>query len=305
MLVPADPERQKTSTARSSTSSGSNSFARGTATSPLPFADRDGSVYVGSTEDGSVYRAAADGREAEVFLAGGEDGRDAVTGLTVDQGRDLLLVAGRDTGRVFAHALGDGDLVGVARVPGDGRTLVNDVVVVRDAAYVTDSFRPTLYRVALSVDGIGAPEPWLDLDETPVPFKDGVFNLNGITVTPDGSALLTVHYDTGRLFRVDLGDRSVTEVDLGGELLPNGDGIEVDGSTLHAVSSGRIVVADLADDAASGEVVDVIDGDWRFPTTIALRDDDILVVNSQLDMAGGEQGADLPFVVTSTPRPAL
>lgn len=40
---------------------------------------------------------------------------------------------------------------------------MNDLTFAGDAAYVTDSFRPVLYRIPRTADEVGDIEPWLDL----------------------------------------------------------------------------------------------------------------------------------------------
>lgn len=46
--------------------------------------ERSGAFYVGSTDDGAVYRGDADDPDAavEVFAEAGDDGRTAVTGCS-------------------------------------------------------------------------------------------------------------------------------------------------------------------------------------------------------------------------------
>ena len=51
------------------------------------------------------------------------------------------------------------------------------------------------------------------------------FNLNGITATPDGRAILAVQSSTGLLFRIDPKTGVARTVDLGGYALTNGDGL--------------------------------------------------------------------------------
>lgn len=287
-VPPASP------TARTIELPGDRDFPEG-----IAYDERDGTVYTGSTQTGAIYRATSSQQRAEQFLPGGQDGRTAVTGMVVDEKRDLLVVAGRVAGRVFTYRLSDGSLVGAFAVPGGGRSLVNDIAVVGDAAYITDSFRPLLYRLDLSAGAAARLEPWLDLDGTLVPFGDG-FNLNGIAANTDGSVLLTVHSASGRLFRIAVSDGSVTEVDLATDSLPEGDGIELDGTTLYAVSRDKIAVVNLNSNLRRGTLTRTIrDETWRFPTTIALRDDGLLVVNSQLDATGPDRAPALPFTITS------
>ncbi len=177
------------------------------------FDDATGSVFVGSTDDGTIFRAGLDDQVAEVFLAPGEDGRTAATGLAVRSG--LLFVAGRDTGRVFAYSSETAELLAAHDAAGGERSLINDIALSDDYAYVTDSFQPVLYRLSVDGNDVGEPEPWIDLSETSVPFDADGFNLNGIAVTDDGDTLYTVHYGTGELFRIDTATAVVELVDLG------------------------------------------------------------------------------------------
>jgi len=263
----------------------------------------NGDLFVGSTADGTVYRGdVEEPGELEVFLEPGADGRESVTGMKVDtQGR--LLVAGRRTGRVFAYDTATGELVAALEVPGSGDSLVNDLTVTPDAAFVTDSFRPVVYRLPLDEAGVGEVELWLDLEGTPLQYEDG-FNLNGISASDDGRYLLTVQSNTGALWRIDTDTREVTEVDLDGETLEGGDGLLLDGRQPLVVRNDPPVVAhvELAEDLASGEVVEEItDETFDYPTTVAEQGGRLLVVNSQLDREGGD--ADEPFTVSAVPFP--
>lgn len=263
----------------------------------------NGDLFVGSTDDGAVYRGnAGEPGEFSLFLEPGQDGREAVTGMKVDeQGR--LLIAGRDTGRVFAYDAESGELIEAFEVPSDGDSLLNDLTLTADAAYLTDSFRPVIYRLARDAETVGAPEPWLDLEGTPLAYADG-FNLNGISASDDGRYLLTVQSNSGALWRIDTESAEIAEVDLGGETLATGDGALLDGRSLYVVRNSPGVVAriELSDDYLSGEVVEEIeDPSFDYPTTLAEHDGRLFVVNSQLDSAG--ETADLPFTVSAVPFP--
>lgn len=260
-----------------------------------------GRFYVGSSEDGTVYRGTVgEPGEAEVFLEPGADGRDAATGIKVSEGR--LFVAGRGTGRLFVYDAASGELIRALQTSGEGRGLVNDLTFAQDAAYVTDSFRPVLWRVPLTADGVGDIEPWLDLTETPIEYVDG-FNLNGISASDDGRHLLTVHSGSGELWRIDVETRAVEQVDLGGASLTTGDGLLLDGRSLYAVrnSPGVVLRIELSEDLLTGEVVEEIaDPSFRYPTTLAEYGGELLVVNSQF---GAGDDPDLPFTVSGVPVP--
>ena len=261
-----------------------------------------GAVFVGSTTDGTIFRAAGPGGRMERWLPGGRDGRTAVTGLEVDP-RGRLFAAGRDTGRAFVYDTATRRLIRALRAPGSGRTLVNDVAVTDAAAYFTDSHRPVLYRARLDGRRVGPLEPWLDLRGTAIPTGAG-FGLNGIVASTDGRYLLTVHFDTGRLFRVDARTREVREVDLGGTALTTGDGMLLDGRDLLVVREepGEVVPVRLSADLLRGRAGTPFGaGRLRFPTTAALRRGRVLVVNSQLDRAP-DRGRP-PFTVSALARP--
>lgn len=259
-----------------------------------------GDLYVGSTTDGTVYKGnVEEPGELAVFLEPGGDGREAVTGMKVD-GEGRLFVAGRNTGRVFVYDTASGDLVRSFETAADGaEALVNDITFAGEAAYVTDSFRPVMYRIPRTADGVGDIEPWLDLKGT-IPYDDR-FNLNGITSTDDGRYLVTVHAGTGVLYRIDTQTKEVSKIDLGGADLTTGDGLLLDGSSLFAVVTepdAKVVRIELAADASSGEVVDELkDPSFAYPTTLAqCGTDRIQVVNSQLDQAP-DGDPDLPFTI--------
>jgi len=277
---------------------GGRVFPEGVAHDPA-----SGDFFVGSTQDGAVYRGNVRGgsRETEVFLEGGEDGRGGVTGMKVDD-RGRLWIAGRTTGGAFVYDAASGRLIRAFETPRAPATLINDVTVTPDAAYFTDSFRPTLFRVPLTPGGdVGEIEPWLDLEGTPIRYQGG-FNLNGIAATADGRYLITVQFNTGELYRIDTQSREVAEVDLGGETLNTGDGLLLDGRTLYVVreSPAQVVPVRLSEDLASGEVGEPFtDPSLRFPTTVAGYDERLLIVNSQLNTGKPK----LPFTVSDIPTP--
>jgi len=114
---------------------------------------------------------------------------------------------------------------------------------------------------------------------------------------------LVVQSSTGNLYRVDGGSREVTQVDLGGATLQNGDGLEYDDDTLYVVRNrdGLIARVDLSDDGRSGRVTgEIRDPSFAYPTTVAAVDDRLLVVNSQFDKRGGDPVE--PFTVSAVPR---
>ena len=65
-----------------------------------------------------------------------------------------------------------------------------------------------------------------------VVYQDG-FNLNGIAV--DHEFLVAVQSNTGKLFKINPCNGKTYEIDLGGDTVVNGDGLEIDNHTAYVV----------------------------------------------------------------------
>jgi sugar lactone lactonase YvrE len=225
-------------------------------------------AYFGSLADGRIYRASLVDGSGEVISPG--PGTPSV-GLKID-GRSRLYVAGgpAGNGRIVSARTGE-ILAGYTFTT--GASFVNDVVLTPDAAWFTDSLNPVLYkvprfhsgRIATQAEVVTVP---LTGDFVPAPG----FNLNGITRTPDGAALIVVQTNTGRLFRVDPATGATTGIDLGGESVPNGDGILTTDRTLYVVQNqlNQVAVIRLDPAGTSGTVKQrVTDPRFDVPTTVA------------------------------------
>ena len=234
--------------------------------------------YVGSIPTGAIYRGDLRTGEGDPFVPGAP-GRSA-TGIEYAHG--LLFVAGGMTGKAFVYDAESGALLREYSLAADP-TFINDVVVTRDAAYFTDSRRAVLYRVALSRNGVPA-----STAET-IPLTGDFqlvagFNLNGIDATPNGKTLVAVQSMTGKLFTIDPATGVTNEIDLGGETLPNGDGILLHGRTLYVVQNrlNQIAVVELSPDLTQGTVTGTItDPAFRVPTTIDRFGNSLYAVNAR------------------------
>jgi hypothetical protein len=111
------------------------------------------------------------------------------------------------------------------------------------------------------------------------------FNVNGIDATPTGRTLVIVQSGTGKLFTVTpAGVTRAITLAGGGQSVPNGDGIVLAGRTLYVVQNQLNVVAKVAVAAnlRSGRIVRRISNpDFDVPTTAALRDSRLYVVNAR------------------------
>jgi sugar lactone lactonase YvrE len=256
--------------------------------------------YVGSIPTGDIYRGDVRTGEGDVFVDA-PDGRAAI-GLEVDAlGR--LFVAGGGTGDAYVYDADTGDELGVYDLAGDApSTFVNDLVVTRDAVWLTDSRRDVLYELPLGPGGT-LPDP-SGVEELQL---GGDFelatgnNLNGIEATPDGRWLIAVQSNLGRLYRIDpaTGDAVMIELDGLASSVVNGDGLLLDGRTLYVVQNrdNKIAVVELAPDLASGTIVRYITEEsvgseeedlLDVPTTLAELGNRLYAVNARFGTAGPE-----------------
>lgn len=276
----------------------------------------DGDVfYVSSTTDGTIFRGRVDQSRARVYLRGGTKGRTTAIGL--EAVRKRLIVAGGAPGRLFVYSTATGKFVrDYTTGPTAARpAFINDAAAAPNGdIYVTDSLRPMIHRVpadsirhrSTNTDALSV---FLDLTGSAFQQQQG-FNANGIVATPDGRYLLVVQSNTGKLFRIEIADRSVAEVSLGAETLRNGDGMELQGQRLYVARNrdSIIVRVEMSSDYSSGRVVRALSGPFRFPTTLDGAGRRLLVVNSQFDrrpMPGQPVAAPPvePFTVSSVRRP--
>jgi hypothetical protein len=253
--------------------------------------------FVGSLLDGSLYRGDLRTGEGDV-IAPGAQGRWLV-GLDHDARSGLVWGAGIDDGlgAVLAFDAATGELVHVVAIPDSG--FLNDVVVTRQALYLTDSFADRLWRVPLGAAGHPtgpATAVPLSGDFELVTEGDLPLNLNGIDATPDGRWLVAVHTSLGVLYRIDPATGEASTIDLAGASIPSGDGVLLLGRTLYVVQNflNQVAVVDLRPGFGSGAVVDTITSDgFRIPTTVARAGNRLYLVNARFDVAfppgfGGE-----------------
>jgi hypothetical protein len=267
--------------------------------------------YVGSLLDGAVFKGdLRTGEGAVLPLASGTEGR-FVAGLSFDRRSGLLWAVGGDseTNKAFAFDGQSGELLHQVAIPG---AFLNDIVVARDALYVTDSLADELWTVPLTNRGTPAGPPIavpLSGDFQFVTEGELPINLNGIDVTADGKTLIAVHTTLGVLYLIDPASGEATEVDLGGETVPFGDGIVLHGKTVYVVQNflNQVAVVELQPDLASGEVVDTVTSDlFRVPTTAARFGNSLYLVNARFDVAlppflGGEL-VSIDYDVVKLPR---
>ena len=128
-------------------------------------------------------------------------------------------------------------------------TFINDVVVTRTPRTSPTRFEPVFYNVPSAAT---APRRRQTIPLSGDYTQVAGFNLNGIDATPNGKFLVAVQTANGLL-----PDRSETGVakpiSLGGESVPYGDGILLDGKKLYVVQNQNnpIAVVRLSSDLTS------------------------------------------------------
>lgn len=272
----------------------------------IAYQPKTGNFFVCSNGDGTIFRGNLRKKFADVFLPGGEDGRTTATNVKLDDHKSRLFVAGSTSGQIFVYNSYSGELLSKFNNH-KASTLINDVAITPSGdAYFTDSYDPTLYKVSTNEANEFQYEAWLDFTGTVVDYQSGV-NLNGIVASDDGKYLIVVQSNTGKLFRIDIDSKQVTEIDLGGERLTNGDGILLNKKQILYVVRNQeelIVKVQLEDDFSSGTVVSsTTDPSFDVPTTIAQVRKRLLVVNTQLDKFLSGSAPELPFTVSTVPLP--
>jgi sugar lactone lactonase YvrE len=241
--------------------------------------------YVGSIPTGAIYRGDLRTGEGEVFIPA-QEGRAAI-GLKYDKRTGLLFVAGGPTGNAYIYDAESGQNVAEIQLSPQG-SFINDVVVTRDAAYFTNSNEAVFYRVPLGKNG-ELPSP-LTFDVIPLSGDyelQAGFNSNGIAATPNGKRLIIVNSADGVLYNVDPISGEATRIDLGGDSVPNGDGILLEGRTLYVVQNflNQIAVIRLNSDMTAGTIVKEITNEFfRVPTTIAPFGNALYAVNARFDV---------------------
>ncbi|HEV3398646.1 MAG TPA: superoxide dismutase [Actinomycetes bacterium] len=250
-------------------------------------AGRGTSLYVGSIPTGAVWKGDARTGQGDVLVPP-QEGRSAI-GIKVDR-RNRLFVAGGATGRAFVYDAATGaDLASYQLAPaGTAVTFVNDVVVTSKAAFFTDSRNQQLYVLPLGRHGALPDQEEVrvlpltgELEYTPATTD---VDLNGIVAARGGRVLLAVQSSTGKLFRINPRTGVTREVDLGGAVLTNGDGLLLAGRVLFVVQNrlNQIAVVKLSGSLDRGRLVaELTDPDFDVPTTIAFQAGHLYAVNAR------------------------
>lgn len=254
---------------------------------------------VGSLTHGRITAVTDDGSETLFVPA---PAPVSSVGIHIDEGTDRLLVCYADPGvfsgrsegvaRLGIFDLGTGERIHLVDLGplAEGPRFANDVTTDAEGnAYVTDSFRPLIYRVTLAGEA-----SVLVRDERLVADPIG---LNGIDWHPRGFLIAAVG-GSGELFRIPLADPSqLEEVALARPFGADGIAFLPDGE-LAAVAyypedeqGGRhaeVLLLESRDGWRSASVAVRADMTRWQPTTVAVREGAVYAVSAHLaELFGG------------------
>jgi sugar lactone lactonase YvrE len=245
-------------------------------------AGRGATFYAGDLFAGDIFRGNVQRGTAELFIDA-PAGRMAV-GMAVDVAHDLLFVAGGFTGQAYVYDTRTGATVATYQFGAPPATLVNDVALTKDGAWLTDSFQAQLYFVPVSRAGVPGSSFRTLAVSGPAADTGGEVNLNGIQATANGKTLIVAHSANAQLYTVD--PASGASATIAGVSVPNVDGILLEAGRLWAVQnfSNQVSRIRLRPDLSSGVVEEVITSElFQVPTTAARFGSRLAVVNAKFD----------------------
>ena len=248
---------------------------------------RDATFFAGSLAGGQIVRGDVEDRTVEPFVTA--PAIPVAVGLAYDHRNDLLVVAGGPSGKAAVYDGLTGATVAVSTLTTSTPTFINDAVMGRDGAYLTDSFNPQLFRLPIDRHGNVGAAVTIPLSGPAAAFVPG-FNLNGIEYDARTNKLIVVNSTTGALFAVDPATGASTTIDLGAATVTAGDGLLLLGRRLYVVRNqlNQIDVVKLDRKLTSGRVVETItDPLLEVPTTIADVDGSLVLVNAQFGLPAG------------------
>jgi sugar lactone lactonase YvrE len=260
---------------------------------------RGTTFFVGSVANGAIFRGDLRTGTGSILVPGAA-GKSA-TGIELDN-RNRLFVAGAMTGTASVYDASTGDLLRTYQLA-TAPTFINDLVVTRDAVYLTDSSKPVLYKIPIGPGGALGDAQTISLGGDYVHVANA-FNLNGIDATPNGTTLVAVQTVNGRLYTIDPGTGAAKTIALAnGESVPNGDGILLDGKRLYVVQNqdNEVAVIALSKGLAAGTVLTrLTDSDFSVPTTIDDFGKRLYAVNARF---GIDDPSGAPYQVVQLRKP--
>jgi hypothetical protein len=263
----------------------------------------DGTLYVGSLTTGEVVALGPSVEKARVLHAAGADGIVGVAGVLVDSSTAAsgLWICSVDFSFMtptFVRNLDISSGMVKASFPLPATSFCNDLVFdARHNLYVTDSFSPTVFRLA---SGATTLEPWVTDPRFRAPM--GQFGLDGICLDDSGSIIVN-RRDSGQIFQIAVDSSGasgmITEIAVHPALaFPDGMRCTDHGNLLvveGAPATGRLSYLTVSGTVAKGRV---LDNRLDFPTAVVRIGDEAWVTEGQFQYLFGAPGSpSLPFLI--------
>lgn len=278
---------------------GDDMFPEGVAFDPTQRA-----FFVGSLTDAGITRVDADGTQS-VFVPSGPT-MLASAGMKVDDAARRLWVCGSDdaeNSQVYVFDLDDAALIETFELGALVDTAsCNDLALdAEGVAYVTDPPSSAIHRLAIGGDAaVWATDP---------AFAPEVMDLglNGIAVTPDGTAVIVTKFIAKQLLRVAMDDPTqIVEVELGGEnfaggsLIAGPDGIVFAGEVLYVVFDDVVAQVTPNADWTAGDVTILMPSTAGL-STATVAEGEVYAVKSEVTAFALGGAPELPFRILRVP----
>ena len=276
-------------------------------------ATSDGTLFVGSLNEGNIYRVSPGAATAEEWIKQGPSGLLSVIGVLADEPSGTLWVCSTDLSvagiaipgqkptQLKAFDLKTSALKASYPLPGS-RTLCNDMVVGPDrSVYVTDSWTPHVLRLK---PGATEFEVWATDERFTV--KDGA-GLDGIAFGGDGNLYVNL-YNGNALFRIDVtkdgNSGKVTQLQPS-QKIALCDGMRKLGkdTLLMVEGTGNLDIITVDGDNAK---VNVLKSGFKGPVSVVQVGNIAWVLEGQLGSLFDAKNAgppSLPFRIYSVPLP--
>ena len=264
---------------------------------------KDGTVYIGSLGQDSVYRAAKDATVATVWVKPKTAGLQTVLGVLADEKAGVLWVcASASGGRGGAPVVGETALKAFnlkdaslkASYPFPGNGLCNDVAVARDGTvYATDTTQARILRLK---KGATALDVW-SADPKLLATADG------IDLLADGAVIVN-SVGQSTLMRIPVqkdGSAGTIEMLEPSQKLQGPDGMRTVGTrTLLLVEGGRLDEVTITGTKAE---VKVLKEGMTGATAVTLTKDTAYVSIARLNLRNSQEDPG-PFQIVSVPYKA-
>jgi sugar lactone lactonase YvrE len=277
---------------------------QGTAVFPEGIITRsNGDIYVSGFGDGSIQKI-TNGTTVSSFSKTGENGMVIGVGMAIDEQRNRLWIsnfnfktdAGVPGSNVKVFDLTTGKLIKTLPeqfIPG---VFFNEITIDKSGrVYISDTFNPQIWTASADMDKV---EVFVKNDLLSNPAPDQPFDLNGLSITPDGKYLIASVMDRldagdGKLVRIDLYSKAVSDVKLTGDkavaAFAGSDGMFFHNNQLFMVNvfskAGAIITADFNADYSTANLIirDKFQSVYDRPTASTVREGRLWTVNSQLN----------------------